>query len=108
MSMSRTSCSHRLVVVYCIWEEYDAACPVLGLSWLWVWEEFPIFGWRLLLLMAARQMQPVELLLEAVVQATATVAPLGVATTVPAAAAAAAETVEPNAMWVSAPWANRA
>lgn len=100
-------------MVYCIWEEYDAACPGLGLSWLWVWEEFPIFGWRLLLLllllhlllMAARQMQPVELLLEAVVQATATVALLGVATTVPA---AAAETVVPNAMWVSAPWANRA
>lgn len=99
-------------MVYCIWEEYDAACPWLGLSWLWVWEEFPIFGWRLLLLlllllMAARQMQPVELLLKAVVQATATVALLGVATTVPA-AAAAAETAVPNAMWVSAPWANRA
>lgn len=52
-------------------------------------------------------MLPVALLLEAVVQATATVAPLGVATTVPA-AAAAAETVVPSAMWESAPWANRA
>lgn len=106
-SMSRwrwTTCCHRLAVVYCIWEEYDAACPVRALSLSWAWEGYPTFG-LLLLLVAMQAMLHVALLLlllALLVRATATVAPPGVVTAVPA--AVAAETAVPNATWVSAPW----
>lgn len=106
MSRTWTTCCHRLAVVYCIWEEYDAACPVRALSLSWAWEGYPIFGLLPLLLLVAMQAKLhvalLLLLLAVLVQATATVAPPGVVAAVPA--AAVAETAVPNATWVSAPW----
>lgn len=103
MSRTWTTCCHRLAVVYCIWEEYDAACPVRALSWSWAWVGYPIFGLLPLLLLAAMQamlhVALLLLLLPVLGQATATVAPPGVEAAVPA-----AETAVPNATWVSAPW----